>query len=150
MNVIDKIEKEQMKENVPTFGPGDTIKVHSRVVEGGKERIQIFQGIVIGRRGSGLNQACTVRKISNSVGVERVFQIHSPKVAEIEVVSRGSVRRSKVNYLRDRLGKAATTVRPAKGGWKVKEDEKSRSDRAEAKAKKGKKKRAKKKAAKSE
>ncbi|MFT5470675.1 MAG: large subunit ribosomal protein L19 [Verrucomicrobiales bacterium] len=144
MNVIDKIEKEQMKDDVPTFGPGDTIKVHSRVVEGGKERIQIYQGIVIGRRGSGLNQACTVRKISNSVGVERVFQIHSPKVAQIEVISRGQVRRSKVNFLRDRVGKAASTVRPAKNGWKVKADAQTRTDRAEAKAKKGKRKRAKK------
>lgn len=147
MNVIDKIEKEQMKEDVPAFGPGDTVKVHTRVVEGGKERIQIFQGIVLGRRGTGLNQACTVRKISNGEGVERVFQIHSPKIAQIEVVSRGRVRRSKVNFLRDRVGKAATTVRPAKGGWKLKADEQSRSDRAEAKAKKGKRKRARKKKA---
>ncbi|NOX99148.1 MAG: 50S ribosomal protein L19 [Verrucomicrobia bacterium] len=109
--VIDKIEKEQMKQEVPEFGPGDTLKVHLRVVEGGKERIQIFQGIVLGRRGSGLNQAFTVRKISNGEGVERVFQLHSPKLAKIEVLKRGKVRRAKLNYLRDRVGKQAVQVK---------------------------------------
>lgn len=118
--VIQKIEQEQMKADVPGFGPGDSVKVHSRVVEGGKERIQIFQGIVIARGGIGINQAFTVRKISNGEGVERVFQIHSPRVALIEVVGRGQVRRAKLGYMRTRLGKAATTVRPAKSGWKVK------------------------------
>ena len=111
MNVIDKIEREQMKDDVPDFGPGDTVDVHSRVVEGGKERIQLFKGIVIGRRGSGVNEAFTVRKISNGEGVERVFQVHSPKVAKIDVKKRGSVRRAKLNYLRNRLGKAATNVK---------------------------------------
>ena len=111
MNVIDKIEREQMKEDVPDFGPGDTVDVHSRVIEGGKERIQIFKGIVIARGGTGLNQAFTVRKISNGVGVERVFHLHSPKVAKVEVLRRGKVRRAKLHYLRDRLGKSATTVR---------------------------------------
>ncbi|MEM6279199.1 MAG: 50S ribosomal protein L19 [Verrucomicrobiota bacterium] len=111
MNVIDKIEREQMKDEVPEFSQGDTVDVHSRVVEGGKERIQVFKGIVIGRRGSGVNEAFTVRKISNGEGVERVFQIHSPKLAKIEVVKRGKVRRAKLNYLRDRVGKAATNVK---------------------------------------
>lgn len=111
MNVIDKIEREQMKDEVPEFSQGDTVNVHSRVVEGGKERIQVFKGIVLGRRGSGINEAFTVRKISNGEGVERVFQVHSPKVARIEVVKQGKVRRAKLNYLRDRLGKAATNVR---------------------------------------
>jgi large subunit ribosomal protein L19 len=111
MNVIDKIEREQMKEEVPEFGPGDTVNVHSRVVEGGKERIQIFKGIVIGRRGSGINEAFTVRKISNGEGVERVFQVHSPKLAQVEVVKKGKVRRAKLNYLRDRVGKAAVNVK---------------------------------------
>lgn len=111
MNVIDKIEREQMKDDVPGFGPGDTVEVHVRVVEGGKERIQVFKGIVIGRRGSGLNQAFTVRKISNGVGVERAFQLHSPKIAQITVTKRGKVRRAKLNYLRDRLGKSATNVK---------------------------------------
>lgn len=109
--VIDKIEKEQMKQEVPEFGAGDTLKVHLRVVEGGKERIQIFQGIVLGRRGSGLNQAFTIRKISNGEGVERVFQLHSPKLAKIEVEKRGKVRRAKLNYLRDRIGKQAMQVK---------------------------------------
>ncbi|NNE90427.1 MAG: 50S ribosomal protein L19 [Verrucomicrobiales bacterium] len=116
MNVIDKIEREQMKDDVPEFGPGDTVDVHSRVVEGGKERIQIFKGIVIARGGTGVNQAFTVRKISNGVGVERVFQLHSPKVAKIEILKRGKVRRAKLHYLRDRLGKKATNVRAAEQG----------------------------------
>jgi len=111
MNVIEKIEAEQMKQDVPEFGPGDTVKVHSRVVEGGKERIQIFQGIVLGRAGTSINQSLTVRKISNGEGVERVFQVHSPKIAKIEVTARGKVRRAKLNYLRDRVGKQATAVK---------------------------------------
>jgi large subunit ribosomal protein L19 len=111
MNVIDKIEKEQMKTDVPEFGPGDSVDVHSRVVEGGKERIQIFKGIVIGRRGSGINEAFTVRKISNGEGVERSFQLHSPKIAQIKVTKRGKVRRAKLNYLRSRVGKSATQVK---------------------------------------
>lgn len=111
MNVIDKIEREQMKDEVPEFSQGDTVNVHSRVVEGGKERIQIFKGIVLGRRGSGVNEAFTVRKISNGEGVERVFQIHSPKMAMVEVLKRGKVRRAKLNYLRDRVGKAASNVK---------------------------------------
>ncbi|MAS92981.1 MAG: 50S ribosomal protein L19 [Verrucomicrobiales bacterium] len=111
MNVIDKIEREQMKDDVPEFAQGDTVNVHSRVVEGGKERIQVFKGIVIGRQGGGVNAAFTVRKISNGEGVERVFQVHSPKLAKIEVVRRGKVRRAKLNYLRDRVGKAATNLK---------------------------------------
>jgi large subunit ribosomal protein L19 len=111
MNVIDKIEREQMKTDVPEFSQGDTVNVHSRVIEGGKERIQLFKGIVIGRRGSGVNEAFTVRKISNGEGVERVFQLHSPKVAKVEVVKHGKVRRAKLNYLRDRIGKAATNIK---------------------------------------
>ena len=111
MNVIEKIEAEQMKQDVPEFGPGDTVKVHSRVVEGGKERIQIFQGIVLGRAGTSINQSLTVRKISNGEGVERVFQVHSPKIAKIEVTARGKVRRAKLNYLRGRVGKQATAVK---------------------------------------
>ena len=111
MNVIDKIEREQMKTEVPNFGPGDTVNVHSRVVEGGKERIQIFKGLVIGRHGSGINQAFTVRKISSGEGVERAFHIHSPKTAKIEVLKNGKIRRAKLTYLRGRLGKAATNLK---------------------------------------
>jgi large subunit ribosomal protein L19 len=115
MNIIDKIEKEQVRDDIPEFGPGDTVKVHCRVVEGGKERIQIFQGIVLGRRGAAINEAFTVRKISYGEGVERVFQVHSPKIASIEVIGKGKVRRAKLNYLRSRVGKKATTVKSADG-----------------------------------
>ncbi|MEM7696902.1 MAG: 50S ribosomal protein L19 [Verrucomicrobiota bacterium] len=111
MNVIDKIEREQMKSDVPDFSPGDTVDVHNRVIEGGKERIQRFKGLCIARHGSGVNEAFTVRKISNGEGVERVFQLHSPKLAKVEVTKRGKVRRAKLNYLRSRLGKSATTVK---------------------------------------
>ena len=114
MNVIDKIEREQLKSDVPNFGPGDTVKVHTRVIESGKERIQIYQGIVLSRHGIGVNQAFTVRKISNSEGVERVFPIHSPKVAKVEVVQKGKVRRAKLNYLRGRIGKQAMQVKQSK------------------------------------
>ncbi len=113
MSIIDKIEKEQMKETVDSFEVGDTVKVHTRVVEGGKERIQIFAGIVLSKRGSGVSEAFTVRKISYGEGVERVFPLHSPKVAKVEVSKRGKVRRAKLHYLRDRLGKKATTVKAA-------------------------------------
>jgi large subunit ribosomal protein L19 len=113
MDIIKKIEAEQMKNDVTAFNVGDTVKVHCRVVEGGKERIQIFSGIVIARRGSGVNQAFTVRKISYGEGVERVFPIHSPRIAKIEVVSRGKVRRAKLHYLRNRVGKKATLVKSA-------------------------------------
>jgi large subunit ribosomal protein L19 len=111
MNVINKIEREQMKADVPDFGPGDTVNVHTRVVEGGKERIQLYKGIVISRHGSGLNSAFTVRKISNGEGVERSFQLHSPVTAKIEVMKKGKVRRAKLTYLRNRLGKAATNLK---------------------------------------
>ena len=92
---------------MPQFGPGDTLKVHVRVVEGTRERVQLFQGAVIRRQGGGLQETFTVRKVSFGVGVERTFPIHSPIVAKIEVVSRGDVRRAKLYYLRDRVGKAA-------------------------------------------
>lgn len=107
MNIINKIEQEQLKADVTPFNVGDTIKVHTRVIEGGKERIQIFQGIVIAKRGSGINEAFTVRKISYGEGVERVFPLHTPRIAKIEVVNRGKVRRAKLHYLRGRIGKDA-------------------------------------------
>jgi large subunit ribosomal protein L19 len=114
-SIIEKIEKENLKkEPLTPFNVGDTVKVHTRVVEGGKERVQVFQGIVIGRKnGNALNSAFTVRKISYGEGVERVFPIHSPAIAKLEVVNRGAVRRAKLNYLRDRIGKQATTVKSA-------------------------------------
>ena len=114
MNIINKIEQEQLKSDVTEFGVGDTVKVNTRVVEGGKERIQIFQGIVIGKRGGeGLNSSFTVRKISYGTGVERVFCIHSPRIESVDLVKKGKVRRAKLNYLRDRVGKSATTVKAA-------------------------------------
>jgi large subunit ribosomal protein L19 len=111
MNIIQKIEQEQLKPNISSFRVGDTIKVHTRVVEGDKERIQLFTGIVIGRRGTGINSTFTVRRISYGEGVERVFPLHSPRIAKIEVERAGKVRRSKLNYLRDRKGKQAMAVK---------------------------------------
>jgi len=113
MNIINKIEQEQLKDEVTDFNVGDTVKVHTRVVEAGKERIQLFQGLCIGRKGSGVNAAFTIRKISYGEGVERVFPVHTPRIAKIEVVARGKVRRAKLNYLRDRVGKSALKVKAA-------------------------------------
>ena len=114
MNLISKIEQEQLKQDATDFNVGDTVKVHTKVKEGDKERIQLFQGIVIAKRnGNGLNSGFTVRKISYGTGVERVFCIHSPRVEKVEVVSRGKVRRAKLHYLRQRIGKKATLVKSA-------------------------------------
>jgi len=107
MNATDLIDMRSLRDDVPDFGPGDNLKVHVRVVEGTKERVQIFQGHVIRRQGSGLRETFTVRKVSYGVGVERTFPMHSPTIAKIEVVTRGDVRRAKLYYLRDRVGKAA-------------------------------------------
>lgn len=111
MNIIAKIENEQLKSDIADFNVGDSVKVHCRVVEGGKERVQIFAGIVIGRKGHGVNSSFTVRKISYGEGVERVFPVHTPRIAKIEVTNRGKVRRAKLNYLRSRVGKRATLVK---------------------------------------
>ena len=105
--IIEELEAEQLKKDVPEFGPGDTVVVQVRVTEGTRERLQAFEGIVIAKRNRGLNSAFTVRKISHGVGVERVFQTHSPSVGSIEVKRRGDVRRAKLYYLRDLTGKAA-------------------------------------------
>ena len=115
MNVIDKIEKDQMdkiasERSIPEFGAGDTIKVDVKIVEGDKERIQAFEGLCIARSGGGLNESFTVRKISYGEGVERIFPIFSPKIAAITVLKRGKVRRAKLYYLRDRRGKSARIV----------------------------------------
>jgi large subunit ribosomal protein L19 len=109
--VIDTIEKEQQKSDSKAFSVGDSVRVHTRVVEGDKERIQIFAGVVIGRKGRGLNETFTVRRISYGEGVERVFPLYSPRVAKVEVEQRGRARRAKLNYLRTRKGKEATAVR---------------------------------------
>ncbi|MEY3394571.1 MAG: ribosomal protein [Verrucomicrobiota bacterium] len=113
MDIIKKIEQEQLKQDVAEFNVGDTVKVHCRVVEGGKERIQIFSGIVIAKGGAGINSAFTVRKISYGEGVERVFPLHTPRIAKIEVVTKGKVRRAKLHYLRERVGKRAILVKSA-------------------------------------
>lgn len=105
--LIDAITKEQLRSDIPEFRPGDTVRVHAKVVEGSRERIQIFEGVVIKRRGAGVSETYTVRKISNGVGVERTFPIHTPRVAKIEVVRYGRVRRAKLYYLRTLHGKAA-------------------------------------------
>ncbi len=109
--IIDTIEKEQQKTDITSFKVGDGIRVHTRVREGDKERIQIFAGIVIGRKGRGINETFTVRRISYGEGVERVFPLHSPRIAKVEVEKPGRARRAKLNYLRDRKGKQATAVR---------------------------------------
>ena len=109
--IIDVIEKEQQKGDLTPFSVGDSVRVHTRVVEGDKERIQIFAGVVIGRKGQGLNETFTVRRISYGEGVERVFPLHSPRIAKVEVEQQGRARRAKLNYLRGRKGKEATAVR---------------------------------------
>lgn len=107
MNLIDRIEQEQLKSEVPDFKPGDTVKVHVKVVEGEKERIQVFEGAVIRRSRGAIRATFTVRKVSYGVGVERTFPVHSPRIDKVDVVSRGIVRRAKLYYLRQRRGKAA-------------------------------------------
>lgn len=107
MNPTDVVEQAQLRDEIPQFAPGDTVKVHVKVVEGNRERIQVFQGVVIGRRGDGIRETFTVRKLSFGVGVERIFPLHSPIIDKIELVTRGDVRRAKLYYLRDRVGKAA-------------------------------------------
>ncbi len=106
-NTIDELNQEQLKSNIPEFGPGDTVVVQVRVKEGDRERLQAFEGVVIAKRNRGLDSAFTVRKISHGEGVERVFQTHSPMVADIEVKRRGDVRRAKLYFLRERSGKSA-------------------------------------------
>ncbi len=107
MNIIDVLEKEQLRSDIPEFRTGDTVKVHVKVVEGSRERIQVFEGLVINRQGGSVRETFTVRRIASGVGVERVFPLHSPRLAKIEVTRRGIVRRAKLYYLRSLTGKAA-------------------------------------------
>ncbi len=110
MNDLEYLERAHLRPDIPDFRPGDTVKVHVRVVEGGRERIQLFEGIVIARQGGGLSETFTVRKISLGIGVERIFPVHAPIIQKIEVARRGKVRRAKLYYLRDRVGKAARVM----------------------------------------
>jgi large subunit ribosomal protein L19 len=103
----DLVEKEYLKSNIPDFSPGDTLKVHHKIIEGGKERIQVFEGVVIRIRGGGINKTFTLRKISQGIGVEKTFYLHSPYIEKINVVRKGKVRRAKLYYLRGKIGKTA-------------------------------------------
>ena len=107
MNIIEVLEKEQLRSDIPQFAPGDTVRVHARIVEGTRERIQVFEGVVIARQGTGVRETFSVRRIASGVGVERLFPVHSPRIAKIEVTRRGIVRRAKLYYLRGLTGKAA-------------------------------------------
>ncbi|MBE0447632.1 MAG: 50S ribosomal protein L19 [Actinobacteria bacterium] len=107
MDRIESIERAQLRDDLPQFGPGDTVRVHYKVVEAGRERTQVFQGVTIKKQNGGVRETFTVRKVSFGVGVERTFPLHSPKIAKVEVISRGKVRRSKLYYLREKVGKKA-------------------------------------------
>ncbi|HOA35688.1 MAG TPA: 50S ribosomal protein L19 [Bacillota bacterium] len=107
MDLIKEVEKQYLKEDIPPFGPGDTVRVHVRVVEGGRERIQVFEGVVLRRQGRGLRETFTVRRVTYGIGVERIFPVHAPSISRIEVVKRGRVRRARLYYLRRRTGRAA-------------------------------------------
>lgn len=107
MNKVAVVEREQMKSKLPAFIPGDTVRVHVNVVEGGRERVQAFEGVVIGRKGGGLRETFTVRRISHGVGVERTFPVHSPRIERIDVVRKGKVRQAKLYYLRKKVGREA-------------------------------------------
>ena len=107
MNTLDFVDQASLRDDIPAFGPGDTINVHVKVIEGNKQRIQVFKGVVLRRSGGGIRETFTVRKESYGVGVERTFPVHTPSVAKVELLKRGDVRRAKLYYLRDRSGKAA-------------------------------------------
>ena len=107
MDILDQVTMEYKKEDIPEFKVGDTVRVHVRIIEGQRERIQVFEGYVLKRQHGGINETFTVRKLSNGIGVEKTFPLHSPKIEKIEVVKKGRVRRAKLNYMRERTGKAA-------------------------------------------
>lgn len=113
MNIIDSVTKDYKKQDVPSFNVGDTVRVHVKIVEGQRERIQVFEGYVLKKQNGGISETFTVRKLCQGIGVEKTFPVHSPKVAKIELVKRGRVRRAKLNYMRERTGKAAR-IKPAK------------------------------------
>ena len=107
MNIIETLEKEQLRSDIPEFAPGDTVRVHAKIVEGSRERIQMFEGVVISRQGTGVRETFAVRRISYGIGVERMFPVHSPRIEKIDVLRKGIVRRAKLYYLRNLTGKAA-------------------------------------------
>ena len=107
MNIIEALEKEQLRSDIPDFAPGDTVRVHAKIVEGSRERIQMFEGVVSSRQGTGVRETFTVRRISYGIGVERMFPVHSPRIEKIDVLRKGIVRRAKLYYLRNLTGKAA-------------------------------------------
>ena len=107
MNILDQVTMDYKKENIPAFNVGDTLKVYVKIIEGSRERIQVFEGYVLKKQHGGINETFTVRKLSNGIGVEKTFPLHSPKIEKIEVVKQGKVRRAKLNYMRERTGKAA-------------------------------------------
>ena len=107
MNILDQVTMDYKKENIPAFNVGDTLKVYVKIIEGSRERIQVFEGYVLKKQHGGINETFTVRKLSNGIGVEKTFPLHSPKIDKIEVVKKGRVRRAKLNYMRERTGKAA-------------------------------------------
>ena len=107
MNIIETLEKEQLRSDIPDFAPGDTVRVHAKIVEGSRERIQMFEGVVISRQGTGVRETFTARRISYGIGVERMFPVHSPRIEKIDVLRKGIVRRAKLYYLRNLTGKAA-------------------------------------------
>ncbi len=109
--LLSKIEQGYLKENLPAFSVGDTIKVHTKIIEGEKQRIQLFEGIVLAIKGSGTRKTFTVRRISNGIGVEKIFPLHSPNIAKIDVIKTGSVRRAKLYYMRERIGKKAMFIK---------------------------------------
>ena len=113
MNIIDSVTKDYKKQDVPAFNVGDTVRVHVKIVEGQRERIQVFEGYVLKKQNGGISETFTVRKLCQGIGVEKTFPVHSPKVAKIELVKRGRVRRAKLNYMRERTGKAAR-IKPSK------------------------------------
>lgn len=115
MDLLDRIEREGMRKDIPDFEPGDTVRVHVKIVEGDKERIQVFEGVVMARSGSGLRERFRVRKISYGVGVERIFPVHSPRIEKIDVIRKGRVRRAKLFYLRGRKGRAAQVKERRRG-----------------------------------
>lgn len=136
MNLLELIDKEGLKENLAPFSVGDTVRVHFKIVEGNKERVQVYEGLVIARRNGGIRETFTVRKISFGVGVERTFPVHSPRIDKIEVIRHGDVRRAKLYYIRDLSGKAATRVKEKKYVSKPKEVKVSKETKTSKEVKK--------------